>query len=224
MAIIRCVRGHFYDSEKFEDCPTCKNLDQRTSELRNRLYPGFSGTAGTMNEDVTVPLFQRGGHTVEVGGERQHSSGGASDEDGVTVALFSKAGGTALVTGWIVCVEGPLKGRDFRLCHGMNWVGLSMDSDICLSGASEVSLNKHCSIVYDIKSNQFFIVAEKGIVYMEDEAVREPKKLSVGSRIRIGNCSFEFIPFCREGQLWKEITDPGDGNGVKGVWSVAEGT
>ena len=224
MAIIRCIRGHYYDSAKFEDCPTCKNLDQRTSELRNKLNMSSSGTVTSINEDVTIPLFRQGGHTVEVGGERCPSNGGESDTDDVTVALFSKASGTSLVTGWIVCVEGPLKGKDFRLCHGMNWVGLNMDSDICLRGASDVSWKKHCSIVYDIKCNQFFVVAENGIVYMESEVVREPRKLSAGSRIRIGNCSFEFIPFCREGHLWKEIMDTGDGYGVRGVWSATEET
>ena len=222
MAIIRCVNGHYYDSAKYEDCPVCKNQDQKISELRIRLQTGLSEIRDSMDEDVTIPIIQRGGMTVEVGGEKHHVNGGAADEDCVTVALFSKARGTSLVTGWIVCIEGPLKGRDFRICHGMNWVGLNMDSDICLSGASEVSLNKHCSIVYDIKSNQFFIFAKNGIVFLGDELAREPKMLSAGDMIGIGNCKFEFIPFCREGRLWKEIVDQGTGHGIKGVWSVTE--
>ena len=222
MAIIRCDRGHYYDSAKYDKCPTCKNLDQRTSELIRELHTGFPGMNQEMNEDVTVPLIQRGGETIEIGGGRKHVSGGGADEDEVTVALFSKAGGTGFVTGWIVCVKGPLKGRDFRIHHGMNRVGLSMNSDICLSGASDITMYKHCSIVYDEKSNRFYLVPDNGIVYIGKDTITEPRMLTIGDMLQIGNCSFEFIPFCREGHVWKGREDSESGHGMTGEWSAAE--
>lgn len=222
MAIIRCDRGHFYDSAKYDNCPTCKSLDLRTSELMRELHTGIPDTGSEQNEEVTMPLFQSGGETIEVGGERRHVSGGAADDDEVTVALFSKSSGTAYVTGWIVCVKGPLMGRDYRIHHGMNRVGLSMNSDICLSGASGISMLKHCSIVYDEKSNRFYLVPDNGLVYIGEEAVPQPRELSLGDIIQIGNCSFEFVPFCREGHLWKGREDSENGRGMKGQWSAAE--
>lgn len=222
MAIIRCDRGHYYDSAKYEDCPTCRSLDQRTSELMRELHTGFPDSQSPVNEDVTMPLIPRGGETIEIGGGRRHVSGGAADEDEVTVALFSKSGGTAFVTGWIVCVDGPLKGRDYRIHHGMNRIGLSMNSDICLNGASGINMNKHCSVVYDDKSNRFYVVPENGMIYLKGETVTEPKVLSTGDMIQIGNCSFEFIPFCREGHVWKGKEDSENGRRMTGEWLVTE--
>ena len=222
MAFVRCDRGHYFDTAKYDHCPTCRSLDQRTSELIRKLNTGFSSGGIALNEDVTMPIINRGGETIELGVGQEHVSGGTADEDSVTVALFSKASGTGFVTGWIVCVEGPLKGRDFRLHHGMNWVGLNMNSDICLSGASGISMNKHCSIVYDDRSNHFYLVPDNGLLYLKEETIAEPRMLSPGDLIRIGNCSFEFIPFCREGHIWKGKEAPEGSHGVIREWCIAK--
>ena len=43
-------------------------------------------------------------------------------------------------------------------------------------------------------------------VYLNGELVREPKLLQLGDRISMGNCVFEFVPFCRDGHVW-EVED-----------------
>lgn len=227
MAIIRCARGHYYDTSKYSECPTCRKLETRTSELREKIgseSPVYSaaGADDTINDDVTMPMIEQDGRTVELGAARRKESGGAADDAGVTVALFSEQRGTAFVTGWIVCIRGPLQGRDFRLRHGMNWVGTSFDSDVCLNGADRVEAVRHCMIAYDDHSNHFFIVAGKGgLTYLNDRVIREPVQLNLGDQLDIGNCSFEFVPFCREGRLWKVEKDLDDGK-MSGDWVVSK--
>ncbi len=226
MAIIRCVKGHYYDTAKYEECPTCRNLEKRTARFLRELGPGQPGEAdNSMDEEVTRPLLNYGGQTVSIGGKGPSVNGGGIDDDPVTVALFSRSAGTGVVTGWLVCVEGPLKGKDFRIRHGMNQVGTSMDSDICLGGAEKVSLKKHCCFVYDEKSNRFFLVNAGGsLVYLNREQVAVPQQIKLGDQISIGNCTFEFVPFCRDGHFWKSSQDGQEVENRKVEWVVSEKT
>ena len=53
------------------------------------------------------------------------------DDGGRTVAFWGNESGEDYVTGWLVCVAGPEKGRDFRLHYGFNRIGRSYQMDIC---------------------------------------------------------------------------------------------
>lgn len=219
--VVKCANGHFYDSEKTRECPYCAK--------RHTGKTGFTGINGESieysGEPVHIPYGGEnnrmpfgdssesvteafpGNRFVEIGsgsGGRQHNPGLRGDT-GVTVALFpTKKSGQACVTGWLVCIEGPDKGRDYRIYHGQNWVGKSYDSDIILNENHTVSEHKHCSLVYDGKSNQFFVVkGDATLTYLNDKVLQDASKLSMGDILGIGNSKYEFIPYCREGHTWK---------------------
>ncbi|MCC8104047.1 MAG: FHA domain-containing protein [Clostridiales bacterium] len=132
-------------------------------------------------------------------------SGISAGDDLVTVALFSGRRGNAYVTGWLVSVEGPEKGRDYRIRHGMNWIGSSAAMDIVIYGDPSVAAVRHCSIAYDRKDNRFFVVAGTGTVtYMNGGILTGAQEIKLGDEIGIGQSKYEFIPFCREGHIWEE--------------------
>lgn len=202
MEIVKCDRGHFYDAEKFKECPFCSSA----SGYGNYDDPFASGYSG--EDDKTIAQFQNKGlddeHTIALNsgmGNGKMSSGVAGED--VTIGIFSSFKGQSLVTGWLVCVEGVERGRDYRIGSGWNWVGRAYSNNISIRDDMDVADQKHCAVVYDNKSNRFFL-ADGGhaLAYINGELLNDSCALKSGDIIEIGNSKFEFVPFCREGRTW----------------------
>ena len=204
--LTKCVNGHYYDADKSKDCPYCRKQEEEQRRI-SRTLPIRPNGPGTWQEDgptVSMPVpgevkLDRGTYAKPRG-----RRGIPAGEEGVTIGIYSPQMGTAYVTGWLVGVEGPVKGRDYRISHGRNSVGCSHQSDICISEGTGIAENGHCIVVYDGRGNQFYLAPGNGtITYRNGELLREPVELSLGDRIGIGDCTFEFVPFCREGHVWE---------------------
>ena len=131
-----------------------------------------------------------------------------------------KAGGTIFphcyTTGWLVCAEGPERGRDHRLRFGYNRIGRRYDLEVCLFEDPAISRDVHCRVAYEEKSNSFYLVPGEGtatylIVPDEQEAagtkeviLLESAPLKTGDRFRVGDTTLEFIAYCREGVTWTD--------------------
>lgn len=107
------------------------------------------------------------------------------------------------VTGWLVCTEGPSKGRDYRIVSEKNFIGRSGEMEIRIIGDEFVSAKNHAIIVYDPEQNLTMLLPgdSQGLVYKfneEDkwEAVYEARSLEAGSRIKLGKSVFIFVPLC----------------------------
>ena len=131
-------------------------------------------------------------------------------------------------TGWLVCSDGPEKGRDYRLRSGLNRIGRRYDLEVCLFEDQGISRDGHGGVVYEEKSNTFYLVPGEGTatyVIAPDESLSadseegampdsrtsagpkealltEPAILESGDRFRIGETTLEFIAYCREGVTW----------------------
>ena len=109
------------------------------------------------------------------------------------------------LVGWLVCISGTMKGKDYRLYSGFNRLGRNMDSDICIQDVM-VSQDTHCSVVYDEKNGQFYLVPGKGtLTYYNGECVQNSVKLQERDCISIGESVLQFIPFCKGDSTWKTI-------------------
>ncbi len=109
------------------------------------------------------------------------------------------------VCGWIVCVEGPRRGKDYKIMAGKNFVGRADDMDIQILGDNKISRRNHCVIVYDTKQNKTVILPgdSNGIVYLGGNAVYTPTDLNAYDVIEMGDSQFLFIPFCGEHFRWE---------------------
>lgn len=207
MEIVKCANGHWYDMEKSKECPYCKQRSSAQMKLQSDVRESGPAAAGVpgLNDAVTVAMPRQTPREVEITNQgRKGVASGVSSNDSVTVSFFSKHRGTAYVTGWLVGREGPVKGRDYRITHGMNWVGNSHQMDICISEDTDMA-EKNCAVVYDGKSNSFFIVPEEGaLTYLNGQLLTGSSSLELGDEIRLGRSRFEFVPFCREGHVWEE--------------------
>lgn len=88
MKLTKCENGHFYDSDKYPECPYCN-----TDLLRDR--------------------------SIVRTGEAEQP------------AAVETAAPAGPVTGWLVVLDGPAKGRDLRLGVGRSFLGLDGRRHAC---------------------------------------------------------------------------------------------
>ena len=109
------------------------------------------------------------------------------------------------VCGWLVCVEGPRKGKDYKIISGKNFIGRADDMDIQILGDNEISRRNHAVIVYDPKKKETVLLPgdSNGIVYWQESAVYAPTVLKAYDTIELGNSKFAFVSFCGEHFVWE---------------------
>ena len=194
MAVVQCAKGHYYDDAKFSECPHCKDgLDKVRKETYDddleKLKTEMISIA-MVNDETTVAL--------------QVEAGTASDE-GKTIGTYSFENGTELITGWLVCVRGRQRGRDYRIFHGWNRIGRDHSMDICLAEDEKISSKNHAAIVFDDRSSGFYAVNEEGsLTYINGEQLLESREIKTGDRLEMGGSEFIFIAFCTEERKWEE--------------------
>ena len=201
--IVRCSNGHFYDAEKTRDCPYCNRPEGADSLVfidRSKAQSLFRSSS--MDDDMTqalptnAPVFleNRTGKPVA----------GLPADEGVTEGIYSSTKGNKLVCGWLVSIKGPVRGRDYRIYHGINWIGSGYNADVTILGDSAISNEKHCGLVYEGMHNEFYAMPGiSTITYLNDDLLVQPVKIKLGDYIKIGESTFEFIPYCREGHTWE---------------------
>lgn len=204
MAVVRCPQGHYYDGVKFSSCPHCGisiGGDSSEPEAKQPEAKARGGLFGWLDRDKTVALSSSSPHTIAL----EQAENLEMEDDAKTIGFYSEVKGNDFVTGWLVCVEGPEKGRDYRLHHGFNRIGRDPGMQIQIADDPAVTRKNHCSIVYDDRSNQFSLVPSTGaITYYKENLLTKAEVLQMGDVIVIGNSTFEFIPFCRKGRVWKK--------------------
>jgi len=187
MAIIQCESGHYYDNNKFMSCPHCRNAEKDEGSLTVRL------NNSTVESQAAVYLKERGISYKEEYDEEK------------TVGVFSKSKGNDFVTGWLVCISGAEKGRDYKLRYGVNKIGRSKEMDVYLEEDRQVARDHHCSVIYEYNKNEFFVIPQKGnIVYLNNEFLEDASKILAGDVLTIGESQLEFIAFCRGTRRWKK--------------------
>ena len=88
------------------------------------------------------------------------------------------------VTGWLVCVEGGEKGKDYRLHSGKNFIGRSPKMDVVVLKDDRIAREKHASIVYDPKGHGFYISQEDAnLVYLNGTLLPNVQKLTENDKI-----------------------------------------
>ena len=111
------------------------------------------------------------------------------------------------VIGWIVCIEGPSKGRDYRIMAKKNFLGSSEGMDIQISGDADIEKRNHAVFIYDPQNRSTLLLQgdAHGLVYLNDEVVYTPKILLSQDIIGIGKSKFLFVPLCGEYFEWGEL-------------------
>ena len=190
MSVIRCKKGHYYDSEKFSQCPHCGIFAEDEDEKTVM----FEQTNQQISDDKTIAL-----RPIEAGEFK------TDDLNEKTVSLYKEEKGVDYIVGWLVCIRGPEKGRDYKLYHGFNRIGRDYTMAVAVMDDLSISKEACLAVVYESKTNQFYAVQQPGgAVYLNGILLESPKIIETGTIIELGNSTFEFIAFCREGRVWEK--------------------
>ena len=194
MEMRKCKNGHYYDASVHQVCPYCSS-----STSAGMTLPLGGIGAG---ESLTMPLAGAAdsGRTVALG----HAINHGEPDEGRTVALIKEEKGIDPVVGWIICIEGNEKGRDYRIHADNNFIGRSDRMDICIRGDETVSRDNHAVISYDTVDNTYYFSPGDGraIVRLNDKALFQTAEINAYDKITIGKSSFLFIPLCGNEFRW----------------------
>lgn len=229
MDFVRCEKGHFYDASQNSTCPQCAAEAAGGMGGIGPTAP-IAGGAGFGDSGPVAPIAP----TEPVGGYGDGTVGPTAPvmNQGFTPTDFAPAsgnmgsvnpggvqsygstqpvwpGGTSgfnPVVGWLVCVDGPDKGTDYRIHTGYNYIGRAQHMDICILNDSHISHDKHASIAHDTETNIFFFAPVNGrnIIRVNDKPVINSAELHPYDMLTIGTTKLCFVPFCCDKFSWVE--------------------
>lgn len=229
MDIKRCERGHFYDAETNACCPQCaveRGAAFGEQEDFGPTMPGGqmgetggfgsvmpgSGMGETGDFGPTMPGSGMGGmedygSTMPGGAAENGALSAVEDYDGVTEAVdMGGVAGFSPTVGWLVCVEGPARGTDYRIRAGYNFIGRAEHMDICVRGDRKIRREKHALLAYDQEERVFFFGPADGrsIVRVNGKMVMNPQEIRSRDVLTVGVTKLMFVPLCGEGFNWDE--------------------
>ncbi len=230
MSRVFCPLGHAYDSEQFSSCPICQP-GQSMGETMAFTPNGAGAIGGGLGETqaftpsgaapaggapsmpwtpgaATVSLGKNGasptpqgfGATAPVGGGatiRMPSHSGAGKEENI-----------APVVGWLVCIDGKEKGKDYKIVAGGNTIGRiggNVTPDIVLKD-EQVSRGAHATLFYDPDDDNYVLQSGQvhGLTKVNGALLTGSITLNYHDKIKMGSSIFLFEPLCREGFSWRD--------------------
>ncbi len=190
----RCESGHYYDPKKHTSCPYCGvEIDDVPATDRLRGGPHGSGDMAA-GEPETVRRTPA---------PRPETPPAMPDDDSVTVAYPGPRGFDPVV-GWLVCVAGPEKGRDYRIRRGKNRIGRDEKMDVVIRGDHAISRIKEAILTFDERTNRFLIREGegRGLLYHNGEQVVAAAELAPWDLVEMGKSKFCFVPLCGQKFQW----------------------
>lgn len=99
------------------------------------------------------------------------------------------------VIGWLIAIEGAHKGRSYDVKQGRNFVGRSTAMDICLSGNSKISRDRHAIITYDPRTRKCYLQPDESrdLVYINEDLLFGPMPMKHNDVITMGEERFVFL-------------------------------
>lgn len=124
-------------------------------------------------------------------------------DDEKTIGINFKKNNIDPVAGWLVCTDGPEKGRDFRIHSGRNFIGRDFANDIVLTGDLSIARKREGCLIYEPHKNNFIIMNDEGAsIFVNDELITKPTIISEKDLISIGKYKFSFVAYCKGDVKW----------------------
>lgn len=230
MEIVRCSKGHFYDSEENATCPMCAaEAAGNRNPLGNNIledgiipteYFGQTGNSHAVDNipAETKPVNQENGSKVQgyqptVSAGFQDAQSNGMDAFPKTMPLtpptfLSEENATTFdpVVGWLVCIEGATKGNDYRIHSQNNYIGRSARMDISIPEDSHISAENSAIIAYDNEDRTFYFgpCSGRNIVRVNGKPALSVEKIEAYDVLTIGTTKLLFVPLCGDRFDWNE--------------------
>lgn len=195
MQMQQCPNGHFYNPANSSECPYCTGESSNINATRPQFDLGAAPEIG-----ATMPVDPPSDNHTRAG-----TSAKPTDNDR-TQMVIKKETGIDPVVGWLICVEGKEKGRDYRIHSDNNFIGRGEKMDICIRGDDTISRENHAIISFDIRDKVYYFSPGEGrsIVRVNDKAIFSTVQLAAYDRIELGTTKLLFLPLCGEVFSWTD--------------------
>jgi len=151
---------------------------------RHATTPGLVGApAGAAAASVAVPLVER---TVAA----QRLDAGQQQK--------------RYVVGWLVGLNGPLRGEAFPVRMGRNIIGRDRRSDIVVN--DDQASSHHADLVFRPEERRFILMDHNSTngTYVNEAEIEPRRDLAEKDVVRIGGHRFLFSPLCHDGFHWDD--------------------
>lgn len=207
--MIRCPEGHFYDPAKHPGCPWCAlPADTGGYEQKTRPVPPMPPPipGGQLPPPPPLPPVPGFAPPPPMGGPPLPMPAGPHPGATVRVGAGAKTLKTEPVVGWLVCLEGPDRGKDFRLHNEKNYIGRAPSNDVVVESDNTVSRERHALVIFDPKKHTFWSLPgdAAGLVYLNGEIVNSPTEMKNDDVLEIGKTKLVLIAFCGGKYKWEE--------------------
>lgn len=213
--LIQCEHcSTFYDPSQHSHCPYCP-------------VPGLDGVSATVGATVGAappppgPRVQAATDSAEppTAGAPSAATTGAAPRakpppaEGVTIGVYDKRQRFDPVVGWLICIEGAERGRDYRIYSDRNFIGRGEGMRICIKGDDTISRERHSEINFDARHQTFYIAPGdgRGNTYLNDRPVLQAQALQPWDIIEIGETKLVFVPLCGPVFNWTDGLVPAAG-------------
>lgn len=212
--MIECPNGHYYNAAVHASCPECakgtpagQGNFSKTMPLNGaapagqgsfpKTTPPNAGASGPAAMGRTMPVNNR---NVPAGGPA--TPFGVPTEPGGDLAADSEIDP---VVGWLVCIDGPVRGVDFRLHSGYNYIGRE-EGDIHIHGDNQISRQKHAVVSFYAKRQTFHVGPADGrnIIELNDEPEFNSVEMKSYDVLTVGSTKLMLVAMCGERFSWTE--------------------
>ena len=207
--MVRCPNGHYYNAALHESCPECSQEVGRTEAVSDSVIGRTEIVGGNTvgKTEVVTPPVPDYGMTVAVDDAEYEEAIARMEKTAQQLVPEADAGPAApagLPVGWLVCVSGPDKGRDFRLYSGYNHIGRTA-GDIVLPGDDQLAPQSHAIVTYIPEEAKCYIGPSftRSFVRADGKIVPASVELSSYDEIEIGSTKLCFVALCGSAFSWE---------------------
>lgn len=119
MAVVKCHNcNQFYDNEMYATCPYCN------MSLQSEFY----------NTDNDIAKTEAYYENVQ--------------SDDKTIGIYFQENDCNPVTGWLVCIEGTVRGKSYEIHMNRNFIGRDKLMDVTIPDDLLISRNNHLSLEF----------------------------------------------------------------------------
>ena len=204
--LVTCPNGHLYDANKHVSCPFCQGAGgfSRTVDVN---APAMGGQfAPTVDPIAVAPAVNAAASNFSVTAPPQGQQAASGMKKTIFVDESTPSGSPSPVVGWLVAVDGPNRGADYRIHVGYNYIGRER-GDIRIEGDMSISAERDSNITFVSQTNRFYIAHEQGknVLLVNDlPAIGNGIELHSYDRVTIGNTKLLFVGLCGETFSWNE--------------------
>lgn len=196
MNLTRCKTGHYYDADKYMECPHCGQREKSVDVLgsgtsggrgpvsrsRHSLKPGRTehpmGSDFRADENMNA---NQSSHTQDIwhasAQEIQPVKSMTDELVGIApyapvqsqvVRPFMDEVSSTPVVGWLVCVQGELFGRGLPMRDGRTRIGTALEMEIRLVNDRNIERVNHTVILFQSQNKEFLLLGREcqGVTYV----------------------------------------------------------